>query len=200
MQLKYVGDMPKVSKNGVSFDHTKVDKYTYLSPAVELLEALSYGATEVTQHLYRAKGNEFSASDILSKLQKFCKNINKVFSERENKANTYVQDLIDRVEENESLTRDEKTAWLNNINMMKDYFLQHVTNASAYECALDALAEEIDVAKVKEVTIPLFKNYGIVLHDLMSVLERRKSPIDSKMDALMTDQGLVGKFTFTHRA
>ena len=199
MELKYVGDMPKVSKNGVSFDHTKVDKYTYLSPAVELLEALSYGATEVTQHLYMAKGKEFSATDILNLLKKFCKNINKVFSEREDKANVYVQDLRNRVEENESLTNDERTAWLNNINMMKDYFVQHVTNASAYECALDALADEIHVAQVKEVTIPLFKNYGIVLHDLMYVLENRKSPIDSTMDAQMTDEGLVGKFTFSHR-
>jgi hypothetical protein len=122
-----------------------------------------------------------------------------VFSEREDKAKEYVQNLIDRVEENKSLTPDERKAWLNNINMMKDYFVQHVTNSSAYECALDALAEEIHVAKVQEVTIPLFKNYGIVLHDLMSILERRKSPIDSTMEALNTDDGLVGKFTFSHR-
>jgi len=199
MELKYVGDMPKVSKNGVSFDHTQVDKYTYLSPAVELLEALSYGATEVTQHLYMAKGKEFSSTNILNLLKKFCKDINNVFNEREDKANKYVQDLIDRVEENKSLTNDEKTAWLNNIKMMTDYFLQHVTNASAYECALNTLADEIHIAKVKEITIPLFKNYGIVLHDLMYILENRKSPIDSTMDAQMTDDGLVGKFTFSHR-
>ena len=199
MELKYVGDMPKVSKNGVSFDHTQVDKYTYLSPAVDLLEALSYGATEVTKHLYMSKGKDSSASDILNHLKKFCKDIDKIFSDREDKASNYVQGLVDRVEENESLTNDERTAWLNNIKMMTSYFKQHVTNASAYACALDALSDEIHVAKVKEVTIPLFKNYGIVLHDLMNVLENRKSPIDTTMDAQMTDDGLVGKFTFSHR-
>ena len=199
MELRYVGDMPKISKNGVSFDHTKVDKYTYLSPAVELLEALSYGATEVTKHLYTAKGKEFSSDDILNLLKKFCKDINQIFLKREEKANTYIKSLILKVEENNSLNNDEKNAWLNNINMMKDYFLQHVTNASAYECTLVSLADEIHVAQIKEITIPLFKNYGIVLHDLMYVLEHRKSPIDSTMDAQMTENGLVGKFTFSHR-
>jgi ribosomal protein L33 len=199
MQLKYVGDMPKVSQHGVTFDHSKADKYTYLSAAVELLEALSYGPTEITNHLYTAHKNEMNATNILDGLKKFCDDVEKVFQQREEKAKALVDELIQRVEDNKSLTSDERKAWLNNIDMMKDYYLQHVTNASAYECALDALADEIATAQIKEVKIPLFRNYGIVLHDLMAVLERRKSPIDSDMVAEITDDGLVGIFTFKHR-
>ena len=199
MQLKYVGDMPRVSQNGVSFDHTKSDKYTYLTPAVELLEALSYGATEVTKHLYTSHAQNMNASEILDALKKFCSNINDVFNNREDKAKELVQGLIDRVQENESLSSDERKAWLGNIETMRDYYMQHVTNASAYECALEALADEVHVAQVKEVSIPLFKNYGIVLHDLMYILENRKSPIDSNMEVNMTDDGLIGKCTFSHR-
>ncbi len=199
MELKYVGDMPKVSKNGVSFDHTKVDKYIYLTAAVELLEALSYGATETTKHLYNSRGEEFTPKELLELLKKFCKNLDEVFDECKEKSNGLVQGLIDRVEENDSLSDDERKAWLNNIDMMRDYYLQHVTNASAYECALKALAEEIHVAKVKEVSIPIFRNYGIVLNDLIYVLENKKSPIDAKMKIETTDDGLVGIICFSHR-
>ena len=71
MKLRYVGNMPNVSKNGVGFDHTKVDKYTYLTAAVELLEALSYGATETTKHLYNSKGQDFSSKELLETMVLF---------------------------------------------------------------------------------------------------------------------------------
>ncbi len=198
MELKYVGDMPKVSKNGVSFDHTKVDKYIYLTAAVELLEALSFGATETTQHLYRSKGVEFTSDELLELLKKFCKDLDKVFTDREVKSANLVQGLIDRVNENGSLTNDERVAWLKNINLMTDYYLQHVTNSSAYECALHVLAEEVKVAKIKEVSIPLFRNYGIVLNDLKPILEKLKSPIDTDININTTDKGLLATVIFSH--
>ncbi len=199
MELKYVGDMPKVSKNGVGFDSTKVDKYTYLTAAVELLEALSYGATETTQHLYRAKGKELTSTQLLELLKKFCNNIDEVFQTRNEKSNTLIQGLIDRVNENDLLSDDERKAWLNNIDIMTDYYIQYVTNASAYECALNVLAEQVKVAKIKEVSIPLFRNYGMVLNDLKPVLVALKSPIDTDMKVNTTDDGLLATVTFSHR-
>lgn len=199
MELKYVGDMPKVSKNGVSFDHTKVDKYTYLTAAVELLEALSFGATETTQHLYRAQGKEFTSTELLELLKKFCHNIDEVFETRNEKSDTLVQGLIQRVNENDSLSDDERKAWLKNIDLMTEYYLQYVTNASAYECALNVLAQEVKVAQIKEVSIPLFRNYGMVLNDLKPILEALKSPIDTDMKIDTTDDGLLATITFTHR-
>jgi len=199
MKLQYVGDMPEVSKNGVGFDHAKVDKYTYLTAAVELLDALSYGATETTQHLYNSKGQEFNSQELLELLNKFCKDLNQLFKQCQEKSNTLVESLIQRVKDNNSLTLDERTAWLNNIDIMRDYYLQHVTNATAYECALNALADEVHVAKVQEVSIPLFRNYGVVLDDLTKVLENRKSPIDSTMKIEATADGLLGTVCFSHR-
>jgi hypothetical protein len=200
MKLNYVGDMPKVSKSGVSFDHSKPDKYTYLTAVVELLEALSYGETKTTNHLYRPKLEELNSSELLSMLKKFCPDLDKVFDTRDEKAKILVQDLKDRVEENDSLESYEKIAWLNNIDMMTDYYLQYVTNKSAYEAALDALAKEIQVAKVKEVSVPLFRNYGIVLNDLKNVLTNQKVPIDSNIEVTTTDRGLLATIKFFHSA
>jgi hypothetical protein len=198
MELKYVGDIPRVSQHGVGFDSTRPDKYVYLHAALELLEALSYGATETTQHLYKSQHKDLKPDELLSSLKKYIKNLDEVYAERVEKAKTLVDGLKERVHENESLTEDEKRAWLNNIDIMTDYYLQYVTNQSVYEAALNALADEIAEAKVKEVTIPMFRNYGIVLHDLQEILEKRKSPIDSDLEIKSTKDGIVGTMYFKH--
>ena len=198
MKLQYVGNMPIVSKNGVGFDPLQPDKYLYLHAVLELLEALSYGATEQTQHLYKTQHKDIKPSELLEGLKTYIKNLDEIYQTREAKAEHLVDELIQRVKENDSLTDDERRAWLNNIDIMKDYYLQYVTNKIVYEAALDALADEIAVAKVKKVTIPMFRNYGIVLKDLQGVLERRKSPIDSKMKVESTPEGIVGTIYFSH--
>lgn len=198
MELKYVGDLPKVSSKGVSFDRTKPDKYTYLYAAVELLEALSYGATETTKHLYQTKNQELNEKEIMKLLQKFCKNLDEVFASREDKSNGLLETLLDRVRDNSEISDEEQRAWLNNIRLMKDYYFQYVTNESAYKCALDALADSVIEAKVQEVRIPLFRNYGIVLHDLIDVLEHKKPPVDTDMKIETVDGALEGIISFAH--
>ena len=199
MELKYVGDMPRVSQHGVGFDSTKPDKYIYLHAALELLEALSYGATETTQHLYKSQHKDLKPQDLLEDLKKYVTDLDEVYGQRVQKAKSLVEELQKRVHENESLSDDERRAWLNNIDIMKDYYLQYVTNESVYDAALHALANEVATAKVKEVTIPMFRNYGIVLHDLQKVLEQRKSPIDSDLDIYLDNEKLMGTMKFYHR-
>jgi len=198
MKLKYVGNMPIVSKNGVGFDPLQPDRYLYLHAALELLEALSYGATEQTQHLYKTEHKEIKPNELLEGLKKYIKNLDEIYETREAKAEHLVDELIKRVHENDSLNEDEKKAWLNNIKIMKDYYLQYVTNKIVYEAALEALANEVAVAKVKQVTVPMFRNYGIVLKDLQNVLQNRKAPIDSKLEVKSTPEGIVGTIYFSH--
>lgn len=199
MKLKYVGAMPQVSSKGVSFDQTQPDKYTFLNAAVELLEALSFGPTETTQHLYNTGGKEYSGIELIELLKKYCKNLDDIFASREEKANVLVQNLVNRVNENKIITEDERKAWLNNIDMMRDYYLQYVTNDSAYECALNVLGQEIHDAKIKKISFPMFRNYGLVLNDLIKILSHRKSPIDAELSVEKHDKDFVGKLTIQHR-
>ena len=83
--------------------------------------------------------------------------------------------------------------------MMREYYLQHVTNATAYKYVLDELGQAVHEAKVQEVSVPLFRNYGIVINDLIPVLESRKSPIDSKIEVNTTPDGLLATVKFFHR-
>lgn len=199
MKLKYVGDLPSVSSKGVSFDRTQPDKYTFLKPAIELLEALSYGATETTKHLYNLSGQGYSDEDLMEMLKKYCPDIDARLATCEEKTNALIERLVTRVLENRVISEDERKAWLNNIKLMKDYYLQYVINETAYNCTLDALAEEIKVAKVQEVVFPMYKNYGTVLHDLISVLAHLKAPIDAELSVEAKNDKFEGRFSITHR-
>ena len=199
MILKYVGDMPKVTSKGVGFDQTKPDKYTFLNASVELLEALSYGATETTKHLYNLSGVFYSDEDLLTLLNKHCSDLEGILSTRDTKSDALKKDLLSRVDENSIISEDERTAWRNNISYMEAYYRQYVTNESAYTCALNALAKEIKVGGIKEITFPMFKNYGSVLHDLIRVLAHLKSPIDAVLSVEAKDDKFEGKFSITHR-
>jgi len=198
MNLEYVGDMPKVSAHGVGFDHTQPDKYTYLHAAVELLEALSYGETETTKHLYKTDAKSMSSRELEQKLTKYVKDLDAITLRCDKHSQELVSELVDRVQSNDSLSDDERTAWLGNIKLMREYYIQFVTNKTAYEAALDALADEIHVGKIKEVQVPMFRNYGMVLNDLQGVLERCKSPIDSKVEINSTKNGLLATVEFFH--
>ena len=199
MELKYVGAMPTVSSKGVGFDQSKPDKYTFLNASVELLEALSFGPTETTKHLHKVSGTEYSGNELVELLKKYCVNLEEVFLTREAKTDQLKADLIKRVQENNRLSEDESTAWLNNIELMSDYYYQYVTNESVYKCVLEALGQEIHDARIHEVTFPMFKNYGMVLHDLLYVLEHRKSPIDGLITVETGKEGLFGKLSLQHR-
>jgi len=199
MKLKYVGDLPSVSNKGVGFDKTQPDKHTLLQPSVELLEALSYGATETTQHLHNLSGQRYSDDDLLKMLKKYCDDVGAMFASCEEKTNELLERLITRVLENTMISEDGRRAWLNNIKLMREYYLQYVINETAYNCALDALAQQIKAAKVKEIVFPMHRGYGTVLHDLIRVLGHLKSPIDAVLNVEAGDNKFEGKFSITHR-
>jgi len=199
MKLKYVGAMPLISDKGVGFDHTQPDKYTFLNAVAELLEGFDFGAREKIQHLHNTSGKEYAEGELTTVLKKYCSDIDEALTKRDEKFKVLKKDLIQRVHENLIISKEGKDAWLNNIELMNDYCHQFVTNDTAYQCALRALGEELYVAKIEEVTFPMFRNYGLVLHDLDNVLQHRKPPIDTTLTVETGINGFVGKLTIVHR-
>ena len=182
MKLKYVGAKPKVSGRGVTFDQTKPDRYTFLNAAVELLEALSFEPTEDKKiYLYNVEGKERSGSELIEMLKKHCVNPEEAFTNLQEKTNALIEKYTKRVEENDTLSADERGAWLGNIEIMRDYYLQYITNESAYQCALNALADKIHKSHIEEVTVPLGRNHGLVLSHLVDVLRDHKPPYDATL-------------------
>ena len=194
MELKYVGAKPKVSGKGVTFDQTKPDRYTFLTAAVELLEALSFEVTEDKKiYLYNVVRKEYSSSELLELLKKHCTDLDDVFASREEKTNELIEKYISRVKENDTVSTDERRAWLGNIEIMRDYYLQYITNESAYQCALDALADKIHQSHIEEVTFPLGRNHGLVLSHLVQVLTDHRPPYDATLSIEVKEGETFGK-------
>ena len=194
MELKYVGAKPKVSGRGVTFDQTKPDRYTFLTAAVELLEALSFEVTEEKKiYLYDVVRKEYSSSELLDLLKKHCTDLDNVFASREEKTNALIEKYISRVKEHDTVSADERRAWLGNIEIMRDYYLQYITNESAYQCALDALADKIHQSHIEEVTFPLGRNHGLVLSHLVQVLTDHRPPYDATLSIEVKEGETFGK-------
>ena len=194
MKLKYVGAKPSVSARGVSFDQTKPDRYTFLNAAVELLEALSFKATEGKKvYLYNISGKDYSGRELMELLQKHCTDAEKAFEGIQEKTNALIEKYTKKVKENDRLSPDERRAWLGNIEIMRDYYLQYVTNESAYQCALNALADKIHDSHIEEITFPLGRNHGLVISHLIDVLRDHKPPYDATFSVEEKDGVLTGK-------
>ncbi len=201
MKLKYVGAKPIVSGRGVSFDQTKPDRYTFLNAAVELLEALSFEVTENKKiYLYDITGKEYKGNELIELLKKHCTNPEEAFANMQEKTNAMIEKYTNRVKENDTISADERRAWLGNIKIMRDYYLQYVTNESAYECALNALADMIHKEHIEYITVPLGRNHGLVLSHLVDVLRDHKPPYDVTLSAQEKDGVAVGKMDMNRSA
>jgi len=201
MKLKYVGAKPIVSAKGVVFDQTKPDRYTFLNAAVELLEALSFEPTENKKiYLYDIKGKEYSGSELLELLKKHCANPQEAFDNLQETTDALIKKYTKQVEDNDRLSTDGRRAWLGNIKIMTDYYLQYVTNDSAYQCALNALADMIHKTHIEYITFPLGRNHGLVLSHLVDVLRDHKPPYDVTLSVENKDGVAIGKLDMNRAA
>lgn len=193
MELKYVGARPIVSQHGVSFDQTKPDSYTFLQAAIELLEALSFEEREDKKiYLYNLSAKEYNGRQLVDLLKKYCADADEIFASREEETTEFIEKYTLDVKKNNRLTADERRAWLGNIKIMRDYYLQYTINENAYRCALNALADKIHTAHIEEVTFPIGRNHGLVVSHLIPVLSEHRPPYDATMNIEERDGNPVG--------
>jgi len=188
MELKYVGARPIVSQHGVSFNVTQPDSYTFIQASIELLEALSFEDDETKKvHLSNFSGKEYNGRQLADLLKEYCSNAEEMFDAQEEETTKIIKEYTQKVEENPRLTVDERKAWLGNIAIMRDYYLQYTTNENAYKCALHALADKIHAHHIEEVAVTLGRNYALVISHLVPVLIGHKPPYDATVAFIEKD-------------
>jgi len=188
MKLKYVGAYPVVTHKGIEFDQTKPDKYTFLNALVEILEVIDKNSQSDIK-IEAKDSQEYSADTLLNILKKYCKNIENIFEEKEQKVEDVIANYINSAKNNPNRSEDEKRAILGNISIMRDYYKQYMINGKIYECALHALADEIVSKHIDSITFVIGRNYGMVLSSLVQVLQDHKPPVDATMEFFRDDSG-----------
>lgn len=194
MKLKYVGAKPKVSQHGVHFDQTKPDKYTFIHAAIELLETLnSELKKDQGLYLHTIDTKEYTHNQLQDQLKKHCPNMEKIFESREEQTVELINAYREKVKQNKTLSHDERVAWLGNIDIMRDYYMQYITNEVAYNCTLHRIADLLHEEDITEVTFPLGRNYGLVSSHLIDILRDHKPPYDATLDVVERDGNPVGR-------
>ncbi|NPA65811.1 MAG: hypothetical protein GXO11_02910 [Epsilonproteobacteria bacterium] len=206
MKLQYVGPKPIVDQHGVTFDKSEPDRYIFLYAVLELLEFIEGCvkldscsiSTDGIVDISHLKGLSFGEKELVELVKKHCNdNINDILKKKESKTQQLIEELKQKVN-NSSLNENDKTAWLGNINIMKDYYLQFVENEIVYECLLHVLADDIYKKKIKEIRFALGNNYGFVFSYLQGVLGEHKPPLDADMQIKVIDGKTIGHLFIRH--
>ncbi len=192
MHLQYVGSKPIVSAKGISFDKTKPDHYTFLTAAIEFLDALeSQKDGEKDIDLRGLEIKEYNSSELFDMLEKYCTNLEDIFDAREEKTDAFIEKYISDIKENERLTNIEKEAWIGNVQIMRNYYMQYITNESAYECALHLLADKLHQHHIETIHFPIGRNHGLLLNNLDGILRDHKPPYDVTLTIEEDNDGKV---------
>jgi len=182
MRTLYVtGPRPRVSQHGVTFDPSKPDSYMFLSAALEILETVDFKDAEKSLIMHDVRPKEYDGKAMVALLEKHCDDVDAIFDAGQEAMEKAIAAYREDVARNKSLSADEREAWLGNIDAMKHYFQQYMTNERAYRCVLDAIADKIAKNRIESIRVPLGRNYGMVLADLVPVLQDHKPPFDATM-------------------
>ncbi|WP_457607723.1 hypothetical protein [Nitratifractor sp.] len=194
MTIYPVGPKPIVSPRGVSFDSTHPDHYPFISPALELLEAIDFDTEKEEEHLQQPRENPYSGSELLQKVEEQCGDLKKLLDATEEKTRHAIAELEERVRSNPRISEEERRAWLGNIEAMKKYYLQYIANETVYRCLLEKMADHFLSSHLATITFPLRNSYGLVLGDLVTILRDHKPAYDAQIRVEERNGELMGRF------
>ena len=177
MKLHYVGPRPIISEHGIGFDKNEPDKYLFLHAVIELLEVIEDCIHDKSCKISEGgaidlrdwNGIDFSHGELGILIKKHCQNIDTLIDEKDQKSEKALLKLTHNIHQNTHLTTDEKEAWLGNIEIMHDYYIQFIDNDFIYEYMIKMLADYIQKKDIKEILFTLRRNYGYVMSHLRDV-------------------------------
>ncbi len=191
--LEYIGPKPLISEKGIDFDKNYDDKFNYLPVLLELIHALDHEYIEGKQYTFDAHPENMSSHEIYIALQKQCPDLDKMIEDIEEKTAQEIEERIERIDQNDHLELDEKTAYANNLKIMKEYLTNFSINEALFNCALKRLAEVVTKDHLDYIVVPMFQKFAYVLHQLQKILEDQKHPIDTQLDILEENGQMIAK-------
>ena len=191
--LEYIGPKPLISEKGIDFDKNHDDKFNYLPVLLELIHALDHEYIEGKQYTFDAHPENMSSHEIYIALKKQCPDLDKMIEDIEERTAQDIEEHIERINHNDHLELDEKTAYANNLKIMKEYLTNFSINEALFNCALKRLAEVVTKDHLDYIVVPMFQKFAYVLHQLQKILEDQKHPIDTQLDILEENGQMIAK-------
>lgn len=181
MKIQYTGPRPHITHHGITFKDGKEDKYVYLTIATQILQAIDKDFGEQKHYIYDVKTQRLKDEEILNTLMSYEQELEK---DVQKEMDSYAQKLayeVDTIQNRENLSAEEKSAWINNLEIMREYRLQRAVNKICYMHTVGEIAKVINREKIKEIDTPFYEKFWHVLRTIEGVLATQKAPINSKV-------------------
>ena len=199
MQIHYVGPKPIISKSGISFDAEHDDRYTYLNIVIQLLQALDKDSFEENTYQYPADTKRLDDKEILDGIRHYCGDLDAIIKENIDAENSQIDKEIKEAKENKSLSADEQEALINNIELMRNYRLQYITNETLYDRAVRHLADQVKKTDIDYIIVPMFQRFASILHSVQNEIASQKIPVDTRMSIYEEHGKLMAKLEVKNR-
>lgn len=199
MQINYVGPKPIISTSGISFDAEHDDRYTYLNIVIQLLQALDNDSFEENTYQYPADTRRLDDKEILDGIRHYCGNLDAIVKENIEAENRQIDSEIKEAKENRTLSESEQDALVNNIELMRNYRLQYITNETLYNRAVKHLADQVKKTHIDYIIVPMFQRFASILHSIQNEIAQQKIPIESRMSIYEEHGKLMAKLEVKNR-
>jgi hypothetical protein len=105
--------------------------------------------------------------------------------------NLKLEQEIEDIGKNQTISRVEKDAWINNLKIMKEYRIQRAINKIYYMHSIDYIAEVIKREHIKEIDAPFYEKYWHVLQTIEGRFANTKTPISTALKVEPNKDGVL---------
>ena len=193
MRLKYAGPRPTISHHGISFKEGKEDKYVYLIIAIQILKAIDKNYDKTKKYSYDIKTQRISDDEMLNIILSYHPELNDIMDKEIHSYEKHLNEEIEQAQGRKNLLPIEKTALVNNLNIMKEYRIQRAMNKIFYLHTIQTIVEIIKREKIKEIDAPFYEKFWHVLQTIQGELARGRGALKSRIEVVKENGYLNAK-------
>jgi len=196
--LCYTGPKPICSATGIDYHATKEDKFIYLGPLCELIDALDCEYQGSEKHNVQISQKYFDDKSIFDLIRNYIPNLDEKIEHRIRETTEDIENDLARARNNLLINPEEREALLNNIEIMRAYQIQRSINKSVYYVGVDILASIIKQHHIGHVSTTMEPKLLHIFHSIQGALRHLQPPIDSEIDIFEKKEHLVVELKILH--
>ncbi len=198
MKIKYSGPRPFINHHGISFKDGKEDKYVYLMIALQILNAIDKDYEHHKSYSYDLNTKRLSDDEMFHIMSSYEPELEKIASQEAVNYNLKLDQEIEDIDKNQTISSVEKYAWINNLKIMREYRVQRAINKIYYMHAINYIADVIQREHIKEIDAPFYEKYWHVLQTIEGKFSNTKTPINTILKVEPNkDDVLIAKMIIT---
>lgn len=174
MKIEYAGLKPVISEHGISFKDGKEDKYKYLKYAIDILMAIDHSYETKRTYSHNLSDKRLSSDEILNQLLKIHPKLEATMNKEIESYLVHLDEEENDIENRKTLNDLEKSTYINNLKIMREYRVQRAKNKIFYMHCIDTIVETIIKYKIKEIDTPFSERFWHILQTIQGHLSSQK--------------------------